>query len=205
MKGREEDNRANGGPGFGVPGDYFNNSAGAIVNRIECLEELRLYPLLASAKGKLPFVVPEAYFEGNEAVLEMLFFPVIRTLPKQNPFAVPEAYFNDTLERLKPALPPRQEARIITFPLRSTLTAIAAALVIALGIWVYSSYMSSTDCGGIACVDKHDIIESKVFQSIDDEELYDVVDVDKLEEKLGGGKTERNYDSTGDERMERTR
>jgi hypothetical protein len=82
--------------------------------------------------------------------------------------------------------------------LRHVVTAMAAVLIICTGLWIYKSYQPVEDCRGLACVDRHEILQSKVMEEISDDELYNAVDVSKLEQALGEGHTSGHSDSTGE-------
>jgi hypothetical protein len=181
-----DENTGREGGGFGVPGDYFARSQASLLNRMACAEELREFPSLSSLKNTQPFMVPPGYFEKSAAGLEVMAYPLLAAARGDNPFTVPNGYFNKSLLQEQTG---RREARVIRISFRAVITSMAAVLVIAAGIWLYRNHTAAeADCGGLACVDRQEIKESKPFQSLDDEDLYDVVDADRLERELTGGK-----------------
>ncbi len=196
--------------GFSMPQDYFSDSSGTILNKLVWLEEHKVYPFLSALQKETGFCIPDHYFEHQRIQTELLpyphltnrfgeesgflipphyfetatvIYPHLDGLPKANVFAVPDTYFEHTAEGLKP-----REARVIGLWTRRISYSIAALLVWALGIWLFQSLSvtknTKEDCGTLACIDKKDILESNDLQSVDEEHLYDLVNVKALEEKL---------------------
>lgn len=92
----EFDNTAkNDNPDFGLPEGYFQKSAGALMNKIEWLEEHKEFPILSTFKNKIVFGLPENYFNSNEQKLELLDCPVLGAIEKKNLFVTPENYFEN--------------------------------------------------------------------------------------------------------------
>lgn len=201
--------------GFSMPKGYFASSAAALQNRMEWLEEHRAFPALKMAWRATVFSVPENYFEQNELTLEHLpydrltaqrgrqAFEVPGTyfeeqkgteasirlsrLRSEQVFEVPATYFKNLDARLKIAVQPKEEARILRLNTRRFSFAAAAALLITCGWWTFK-YFSAVepvaDCGGIACVDRREILQVKNLEMLNDEELLDVVNAVKLEKAL---------------------
>lgn len=196
--------------GFSMPRDYFADSSGSILNKLGWLEEHKVYPFLSALQKEAGFYVLDQYFEHQRIQMELLPYPHLATrfgeasgfltpphyletatviyphldgLSKANVFAVPDAYFEQSAEGLKP-----REARVIGLWTRRISYSIAALLVLALGIWLFQSLSvakaGKEDCGTLACIDKKDILESNDLQSVDEEHLYDLVNVKTLEKKL---------------------
>jgi hypothetical protein len=94
-KDLENNNGDNSQENFGLPEDYFQRSAGSILNKIEWLEEHAQYPRLNALKDQPKgFIVPENYFQKSEVLLELLNYPGIAK-PKPGGFVVPENYFEE--------------------------------------------------------------------------------------------------------------
>jgi hypothetical protein len=169
--------------GFITPSAYFSK----IEQKIELLD----LPILFSLKKVNSFTVPVGYFENVE-VSELakilddkeLFLP---SLVKQNPFKVSDEYFSIRHRQLEHLLQPTPSFKVVKlFSVKSAL-AIAALLVVVLGIWLYNSYFTPVavkDCGTIACVDKVDLLKIKHLEGLDNDELYELVNSKKLEQKL---------------------
>lgn len=207
-------NTGPGGQPFGMPGSYFDRSAEQLKNRMLWLEEHREFPALKMAWREQVFEVPENYFEKSAAGIELLPYPhlmrrgaengwsipenyfeefsffdeseVLRGVPKQLHFGVPPGYFEGSAKKLAGAEPP--VSRVIPLFRRSLQFAAAAALLVVLGFWLYNHYFvaetAALDCGGIACVDKHELLQGKNLESLDDDQLYELVNSKELEKKL---------------------
>jgi len=178
--------------GFIVPGNYFEE----LENDLELLP----YPNLSVQNKEPGFIVPEKYFEQlrvnelSKVLLdeenELQQFPFLNTVQKLNAFTVDENYFKDSEQKIISALSANADAKIIKlFSLKTWYTSAAAILTITFGLWLYNHYFkieTVKDCGTLACIDKADLLKAKmqVLESIDDEELNNLVDTKKLEEKL---------------------
>lgn len=219
---------------FGLPGDYFQRSAGSIFNKIEWQDEHKDYLQLLRHKNKDVFAVPLNYFDKSEAALELSGLPQLVALQKQNAFKVPDNYFEETeavlfagnsafednelqaFEKLTllskqnvfktpphyfsdnstslvELLETKKTAKAVKLFSVKTRYAVAALLVIALGLWVYSFYFTSEpeDCGTLACIDRVDLVKTKTLENLDNDELYEIVNTSKLEETLNTG-TDKN-------------
>jgi len=188
----------NGNDGFGIPEGYEDRFARNLRQRIAVLGEIRDYPKLCELKGNPPFKVPDGYFERRLPLLHMLHLQ--RTI-----FKVPEVYFESAEEKLKAVTaagpgktvddeirirPERGTgARIRKLNPRSWMAA-AAVLVVTLAAWLISSDRTDVrdtpqDCLTVACLEKREVIESKTLESLNDDELYQLIDLEKLEQDLG--------------------
>lgn len=173
--------------GFVVPENYFDNS--------ELRNELLAYPALATQNKKTGFNVPANYFEEAETnelskVLvngesERENFLKLNAIKKQNPFTVKEGYFENSAEKIIAST--NKPAKVIgLFSAKVWYSAAAAIFAITIGIWVYNQFfvIVEKDCGTLACVDKQDLIKTKNLEALESDELYELVDTKKLEEKL---------------------
>ncbi len=145
--------------GFAVPELYFETSAKAIENKIELAEELKAYPTLSSISKENVFVAPQNYFEGlSHTVREKIF-----TQPEESGVVkILHLVFN-----------------------KKTAYAIAAMLVISLGLYFYSGQETVVnDCGGLACLDKTEILKSNQVSNMDEESLMKLVDPEQLSKNL---------------------
>lgn len=175
--------------GFIIPEAYFNNNE----TKLELLE----FPILFSLNKINGFKTPENYFETLEEKQTIEFFTdnegensfeKLNAIPKQNSFKVDENYFADFENKIKNTLlNAKKGAKVIKLFSPKMYYAAAAVLTITLGLWIYSQYFKVEelkDCGTIACLDKADLVKAKNLENIDNDELYELVDTKKLEEKL---------------------
>lgn len=176
--------------GFSVPENYFRINEGKL--------ELSPFATLKTITKSNQFSVPEHYFdecELNELAKiitieqeEIPPFSNLNAIKKQNNFKVDASYFANTEKKIQKQLSAgKVSGKIINLFSLKIFYAIAALLVVALGLWTYNSFYKIADvkdCGTLACVDKSEILKEKNFESIEDEDLYDVVDSKKLEQNL---------------------
>lgn len=179
-----------GADGFSAPAGYFNRSEA----RLELLD----LEHLSAVSRQNSFAVPEHYFEEAELkslesglgleAQELAGFKMLNALPKRHPFKAPEGYFAAQAQHTNALL--AKEARVIRLRPSKAWYAAAAALMIALGFWAYHAYfrpVETGDCGTIACLDKQELINAKALENLENEELYELVNSKKLEEKLNKG------------------
>ena len=175
--------------GFNVPVEYFAKSA-------EHFENLR-YPALFSLKRNSGFSVPADYFEQAEvnelgkvlsdAKDELFSFENLTSLTKENNFKVDGDFFERSDKQIHSLLEKPAKGRVINLFMRRIAFAGAALLVVSLGLWIYNFYFATAelkDCGTMACIDKQDLVMTKNLESMDNEELYELVNSGDLEKKL---------------------
>jgi len=174
--------------GFIVPENYFDN--------LERKLELIAYPKLSTVKKQSGFIVPDNYFEDQEINElaktlkdgnERASFKNLAAIKKENPFAVEDNYFTESAERITSALTTKPVKVIKLFGAKTWYSAAAAIVAVTIGIWIYNQYFkvsNTEDCGTLACVDKVDLVKTKNLENLESDELYELVDTKKLEEKL---------------------
>lgn len=166
--------------GFRIPENYFTECE----NRLERLG----YPVLGKVSKNNPFKVPEDYFVNLRSTLEIdnELPGHLAKLRSHNVFGVPQGYFENQEIRFKQSLQ-SGEAKVVSLFAKRLGFAIAALLIVVLGVWLYSFYATSPaveDCGTIACLDKKDLTKTRNLENMDDDELYELVDPAALEKKL---------------------
>jgi hypothetical protein len=174
--------RERGTHGFSVPDGYFE--------RNECALELLQFPKLFLRNKDAGFRTPGNYFDALTVRLSpenaALAGQYLSRMPRGVPFSVPQGYFTGNANTLTARLTGAHPGRIVH--LQRWMYAAAAMLTLLTGGWLFNYYnvpsQSSKDCGTIACIDKLDIIRSQNIDNFDGEELYDVIDADKLERNL---------------------
>ena len=175
--------------GFIVPNDYFVTNE----NKLELIE----FPKLSALNKINAFKTPANYFNEleekqfvhffNENDLEILG-EKLSTIPKQANFKVKENYFDSSAEKISNSLlNEKKGGKVIKLFSSKIYYAAAAILTITLGLWFYNHYFlvaETKDCGTLACVDKADLLKTKNLENLDNDQLYELVDTKKLEEKL---------------------
>jgi len=181
---------------FKLPEDYFHTSSKSIFNKIKWQEEHKAFPSLLKYRNVEVFGLPENYFETSENKLEILAYTKIASIQKQNSFSLPGNYFEENKECLFSLL--KRDAKIISmFSLKMWYTA-AAVLLIAFGFWFYGIYFrvpEPQDCNTLACIEKTDLLKTKTLESLDNEDLYDMVDLQKLEQNLNTTSTNEDIEN----------
>ena len=137
---------------------------------------MNLYPKLNSINKENQFSVPEFYFEHLELKLfekhfteqenELEYFITLNNIPKQNCFVIDENYFARNENDLFTLLEEKQHVRIIDFVFSKEWLAAAAILVVSVGFGIYGYFFSTPenkDCGTMACVDKSELLKTRVY------------------------------------------
>lgn len=180
---------------FVTPENYFQQALSKAVVR----DELSAYKQLSSLEKANSFATPEAYFENlassiksrTELSDELKAYPGLYVLDKENNFAVPENYFENVSHRLQEKIFAGSEEKSFGKVLqlvfsRKTVYALAAMLVLSLGLWYFTQpkeTVSAGDCQTLACLEKNDIHESQLYR-MDEESLMEAVNADKLSKNL---------------------
>lgn len=175
--------------GFVVPVDYFATSE----HKLELID----YPKLNTLNKINAFKTPANYFDELEEKQFIKFFTdsenensfkILNAIPKQANFKVHDNYFSASAEKISTTLlNEKKGGRIIKLFSPKIYYAAAAILTITLGLWFYNNYFmiaETKDCGTLACVDKVDLLKTKNLENLDNDQLYELVDTKKLEEKL---------------------
>jgi hypothetical protein len=142
---------------FGLPSNYFSEASNSITNKIEWLDEHKAFKILNSNNNKIAFKIPENYFEKNEKNLKINSIGILKN---------------------------RQQKKDVTLKISY---AIAALLILTLSFFIYTTILNKTEfknCGSLACIDKTELLKSNHLENIENDELYELVDQKKLEEKL---------------------
>lgn len=183
--------------GFITPENYFEKN-GANIEFID-------YPKLSQFRRKDNFLLPNHYFENNSERLNTLLashlvydaedFSFLNSLPKENGFATSENYFKENVEQLHEVLKSEQKAKVIFLFKNKYSFAVAASLLLAIGVWLFNFYFKAVeikDCGSIACIDQNEILNSNQIDAMNDEELFEIVNTEKLEQRIKNSKTQAN-------------
>jgi transcriptional regulator with XRE-family HTH domain len=162
--------------GWEVPGDYFH--------RLEQRLELLSHPTLQAMEKKNTFTLPD-----SDTVKENISSTLkISTLaPYANAFQIPEDYFLSSQTKLQAIKEADPVAKILNLPFRIFRFAAAAMLIFTATWWFYTKHSSvfpAQDCGGLACIDRTEIIKDKSFEMLEEEDLNLLVNPLALERSL---------------------
>jgi len=151
-----------------------------------------------------------------EIVEELKPYKALYNLDKVNSFIVSESYFEEFVERIKDRVHNEKDNKhsIIEIVLdiifgKTMAFSFGLSLIIGLSILFYKtpeSIVETSDCKTLACLERNEILNNnKIITNFDEEQLIDLVDVNKLNKQLNSKKekveTERkqNMDSISDE------
>lgn len=191
---------------FTTPENYFTSN--------EVKSELSVYPKLSAVKKQNTFSTPELYFENSaeaikvkiEAAEELKAYPTLYSVNKENSFVAPQNYFEGLSHKLREEIVETKEesstVKILHLVFnRKTAYAIAAMLVISLGIYVYDSGEETVEgnCGTLACIDKSEIFKGNQLLNMDEDALMEMVNTEKLSKNL-----EENLKESGKESDKQT-
>lgn len=177
--------------GFDTPADYFSKQ--------ELQLELIAYPTLQNAEKKNAFSAPDAYLEKQ---LETSAIRIAGLVPVKESFSVPPEYFAKSAGGLAALKEKKEDAKILSLSARVLRFAAAAMLLLSASWWFYTksdTVLPAQDCGGLACIDRKEIIKDKSIELLDEEDLNSLVNPNKLENALQNKLAPRPYDSLNQE------
>ncbi|MBS1637586.1 MAG: hypothetical protein JST26_16855 [Bacteroidetes bacterium] len=183
---------------YTVPQNYFAQQA----NALEYQQELASYPALA-ALHKPALQSPEpAYFDELEQrllskaewVQELAAYPALQAIDNVHGFEMAPGYFDNLSYEVRKKIASQQHIRpgilerVIAFIFKPQVSlAFACAIAIGISFLIYKPETAVPDgnCKTLACLEKSDILsDDKVMHSLDEENLMDVVDVEKLDKQI---------------------
>jgi len=194
---------------FSVPEDYFSASA----NRLEHKYELSALPQLSAIKKQTKEETRAHYFAAFEAKMakrleqtdELNPFERLNSIAKKNNFAVAAGYFDTVADNVKEKYHAANRSRISFLGQIRQLVfrpgvAVSFALVLVAGIaalWnADSDRVVPGDCKTLACLERNELLNEQTVRDFDDENLYEMVDVEALDEQISGiDSTRQNNDS----------
>lgn len=168
---------------FAVPTRYFERKKQSL--------ELLDYPTLLKLKNTgSGFQLPAHYFEDLEVALLSKGINeqelVMEGLPTEPGFITPKNYFEQNSASLHQQVSAQKNAKVISLFSARTVMA-AAVLLITLGWWGYNKFVDinvAEDCGTIACIDRVELLNTRVIENLETEDLYELVNSKDLEKKL---------------------
>lgn len=178
---------------FSVPENYFSS--------LERKTELSAYPGLAAVKAVYPFEVGEAYFENLPLLLknkiaiaeEIKEYTLLSSIQKTNPFELEESYFDSLTSKIQDKIfaPTAHGPSIVDrlfelFFARKTAYAFSAVLVVGLLIAYFNrtEVVNTAPCNTMACLEKHEIMNSNEIKSMDEETIIDMINIEALSDSL---------------------
>lgn len=129
------------GTPYSVPEGYFEGFAASVLSKIRAVPELsareeiaELSPLLAGISRKMPYELPDQFFQTLDE--DLLFIMAdeeesvtLSMIKKDMPFEVPAGYFNDLPQQVLEKLP-SQGAKVIHMSSRKWMRVAVAAIFV---------------------------------------------------------------------------
>jgi hypothetical protein len=184
---------------FATPTDYFATTE----NTLEMIVELGTYTQLQSVKPLVGVELDEEYINRLQSAIkykvelaeELKVYEKLYAIDKVNPFIASEAYFEGISERVKDRIYNLKDTkvsvldRVLDFIFRKKMAfAFGLVIIISLSGYFYNSLEKSLetgDCKTLACLERQDILnDNNVISNFDEEQLMDLVDVNKLHQQL---------------------
>lgn len=188
---------------FEIPADYFQK----VQNKLEYEYELSQFTMLQGVPKPTEAQLNEEYSKQysnkpNTKVEEneLSGFSVLSNLKKENAFVLHPDYFEGIEHQVKEKYKASQNdkgGRIINLwsVVRSPRIAIAASIVLVFGIsaiWYATRpepIVVPGDCHTLACLEKNELLNEHNVRDFDEDNLYDMVDVESLDKQLSTDST----------------
>lgn len=185
---------------FTVPQKYFAN----LTNRIESKYEASVFPTLNKLAKPTLKKLPADYFEildkkvrdKMELDNELKEFSVLSSIPKKNSFKTAPGYFESNTTSNEEQIHSEKNKRGVVRQLFAIVLkpqiAVAASLALIIGLtalWYFNrseTKILNGDCMTLACLEKNEILNEKTIQDFDDENLYEMVNEDALDQQISG-------------------
>ena len=150
-----------------LPEEYYNSLKENITNKIELADELRMYATLYA-------------------------------IDKQNSFEVSADYFDNVTDKIKEKIHTKSQTQLsiiekIMMLVLKPKFGVAFGIVIITGIAglfyinQQKTIIDSGDCKTLACLEKRDMLNDHTVREMDDDNLLEMVDVDKLDKQIENG------------------
>lgn len=195
---------------FTTPADYFATAE----NALEVKAELSAYAKLQSVKPFVPAELDAEYVTHLQSAVnykvelaeELKAYERLYAIDKVNPFIASDAYFESIAERVKDRIYAAKETKVSVLDSvldlifgKKMAFAFGIVFIVSLSLYFYKSSdkpLEMGDCKTLACLERQEILNNnKVISNFDEDQLMDLVDLNKLNEQLNS-KTEKTNTST---------
>ena len=189
---------------FIIPENYFSKAENKIEYQVELAEFNVLNKIAKPAFNTLPEEYQNSLTERivNKVELqeELKEFATLYSLTKQNAFEIRADYFDSLADTIKERIAGKNNTRVsliekFIFSIINPKFVISFGIVVITGIatvfYFKNKNTSGTDgdCKTLACLEKKEMLNEHTIREMDDDNLYDMVDVDMLDEQISKGKT----------------
>jgi len=187
-------------PIFGVPANYFTKAENEIEYKTELAELGELSkidkPVLNSLQAEYFDSLKEKITRKVELQDELKEYATLYAMDKQLNFEVSVDYFDNVANRIKEKIHSTSQPKLsiidrILFYVLKPKYSLAFGVVVIVGISsiIYfnrpNTIIESGDCKTLACLEKREMLNEHTIREMDDDNLYEMVDVDKLDMQLG--------------------
>lgn len=130
---------------------------------------------------------------------------MLSSVQKKNEFKLPSDYFDGVSDKVKDKYAAAPKEAVVV-PLWKKIAnpkfAVAASIALIIGvsaIWYVTRpeaiIIDSGDCHTLACLEKNELLNEHNIRDFDEENLYDMVDVESLDKQLSDDSTNVVIDS----------
>lgn len=192
---------------FDIPENYFEQAEPSVA------DELAQYELLNKIPKPQAVSLPADYFEQlrddivykKELAEELKELTTLYNIEKQHVFAIPENYFDTVADHVKEkvhAVPSHISIieKIMTLIVKPRVVVAYSLIAIMLvaSVWYFNKpdvIVSDGDCKTLACLEKRELLNEHNVNDFDEENLYDLVDVEALSDNLSVTDTLQSIDA----------
>lgn len=196
---------------FAVPQNYFSS----LTSILEYKYETSVFPELSKIAKPALKPLPADYFEAMdkkvmekiELTSELKEFSVLSSIEKKNNFRLVPDYFENSTDEVKEKIHAANQSipnvfQTIFEQLFATLfrpkMAFALSFILIVGctaVWYFNRKDSSLETGAcktLACLEKNELLNENNIHDFDDENLYDMVDIEMLDKQISGVDTDKD-------------
>lgn len=194
---------------FAVPKNYFEE----LENSLEYKYEQSLYPTLNAIKKPQIQEPSSDYFKTiNEKIQsrieqknELEEFKILSSIKKENNFTIAPNYFNekkfsaDVKKTDTPVINIFKRLQAVVLHPKMAYAAGIALIIGLAGFWYYNKteqlLQPGSDCKTLACLEKRELLNEQNMNDFDDENLYEMVDVELLDKNVSEETEDKISDS----------
>lgn len=183
---------------FDVPAGYFSS----LENEVEFQAELEEFAELSRIGKPVLKPVSAEYFDKLGAAVthkieqqeELKQFETLYSISKQQNFEVSPAYFDTLADKVKERIHSGnsesvlQRIILLIFKPKFAVTFGLVAVTAVAGVLYLKSVNNTVndgDCKTLACLEKREMLNEHTIREMDEDNLYEMVDVDKLDQQIG--------------------
>ncbi|MGQ0828524.1 MAG: hypothetical protein ACT4ON_09035 [Bacteroidota bacterium] len=186
---------------FSVPQNYFIKNENLLEYKYELVtfNELGKIPKLSLKPLADEYLdaISTKVLKQIEQAEELKNYSTLSAIDKKKVFDVSPDYFDTVADKVKERYHAEKDQKVSVFEqLLNTILkpkiafAYSIVLITAVGLAVYfnqpNTLLQSSDCKTLACLERNELLNDRTMQNLDEDNLYDLVDVDELDRQLSG-------------------